>query len=162
MTLSTLVGLLLCGIAQTPDSQAVAVYASVLGGLPGADSDTLLLVDSSYVSTLRPGGVTPLPQAIPLRRSIRFVTRAEVSDSLGRRSTDPEAYWTRFRRRFPGIKGWYALSPITFMQALNDGRTARVTYEWHCGPLCGEGRAITLTYDGTLWQVAESRRIWVN
>jgi len=164
MTLSTLFGLLLCGIAQTPDSQAVAIYASILGGLSGAESDTLLLVDSSYVSTLRPGGVTPLPRAFPLRRSIRFVTRAELTDSLwlGRRSADPEGYWTRFRRRFPGIKGWYALSPITFIQTLNDGKTARVTYEWHCGPLCGEGRTITLTYDGARWHVAESRPMWVN
>src|SRR6266567_7066836 len=99
MTLSSLVGLLLFGIAQTPDSQAAAIYASVLGGLSGTDSDTLLLVDSSYVSTLRPGGVRPLPRAISLRRSIRFVTRAELTDSLGlgRRSTDPEGYWTRFR-----------------------------------------------------------------
>ncbi len=160
MTLSSLVGLLLFGIAQTPDSQAAAIYASVLGGLSGTDSDTLLLVDSSYVSTLRPGGVRPLPRAISLRRSIRFVTRAELTDSLG--LGQPGAHWTRFRRRFPGIKGWYALSPITFMQTLNDGRTAHVTYEWHCGPLCGEGRAITLTYDGTRWHVAESRGMWVN
>ena len=155
MTLSCVIALLLLEAPQASDSQQARVYAAILDGQTG--TDTILLVDSSYVSTLRPGGVAPLPHRIPTRRPIRFVSLAEVRDSLTVGA--PGTYWQRFRQRFPGSRGWYALSPIRFE---NEGRTAIVYYEWHCGFLCGEGGALTLTLDGTTWRVTDKRRSWVN
>ena len=156
----TLVALLVHLTGQIPDSQAASIYAAVLDAL-ASPGDTVLLVDSSYISTLRPGGVAPMPRTLRTLRRVRFVTRAEVWDSLGwgRKSVGPATYWRRFKQRFGNMKGWYALSPLGLT---HKGDSAVVFYEVHCGGLCGEGGQMTLIRPDTAWRVADRRRIWVN
>jgi hypothetical protein len=151
-----LLATLLAGpIPQQPEEPRV--YAAVLDTLAHAES-SILLVDSAYPSTSRPGGVASMPATLPTRRTIRWVSRAEVTDSLGFHP-NPTQYWTRFRQRFPDAKCWYALGPIYLRSSDTE---AVVTYEQHCGPDSGQGGWMVLQLVKDRWTVVERRIIWIS
>jgi hypothetical protein len=134
------------------------MYAAVINQIAEPHYGSLVLVDSSYQTTLKPGGLAPLP---PLQTNVnvQLVGRADVTDSLGYGKASVATYWRRFAKRFPGARAWVALGPIQFRA---DSSTAFVYYEVHCGGLCGEGVELTLVRNAESWIVADRRRLWVS
>ena len=151
--------LLLCLAApQATDSQAAVMYAAVINQIAKPEHDSLVLVDSSYLTTLKPGGLAPLPR-LQTKATLQLVSRAEVTDSLGYGKVSVATYWRRFAKRFPGARAWVALGPIQFRA---DSSGALVYYEVHCGGLCGEGVELTLLKKAESWIIADRRRLWVS
>ena len=73
--------------------------------------------------------------------------------------SDPGAYWTAFRERYPGYSGVIRLSGIGRSV---DGSRAAVYVTYGCGGLCGAGHLVTLRNDGGSWRVVEARMLWVS
>ncbi|HEY7769785.1 hypothetical protein [Longimicrobium sp.] len=73
--------------------------------------------------------------------------------------SDPGAYWTAFRERYPGYAGVIRLSGIGRSA---DGSRAAVYVTYGCGALCGAGHLVTLRNDGGSWRVVEAKMLWVS
>lgn len=97
-----------------------------------------------------------LAEVALLGASARPITGATLDDVFH----DGSKGWMEFYRRFPGSRGYLALSPIAFS---DDESQALIYFERHCGGLCGEGELAWLWRDRPgHWQVLRLLRFWVS
>lgn len=72
---------------------------------------------------------------------------------------DPSAFWTWFREHYQNSEGIYGTSRVGFSR---DGREALIEISFSCGPLCGHGEIVLLSWDGARWSVIARQLTWVS
>ncbi len=72
---------------------------------------------------------------------------------------DPEAAWTRFKRRYPNAPGVLRVSRVGFA---NNDSNAVVYIEYYCGAECGSARLVHLArLSDAQWRVLTGELVWI-
>jgi hypothetical protein len=168
--------------AASEEGERGALAAFLHATVGGSPRDTVLLLDSALVYEL------PGPESVPEWRAQFDSIPAELTRKLAAASTprrlvarthfprplrtlserdlaelfaaDGRDGWQRFAERYPRHRSFLSMSPIVLS---DDGRSALLYYEVHCGSLCGSGNLLWLmrTDDGQ-WQVKRSLLHWIS
>lgn len=138
-------------LAESSAVLPARAYAELPSTIPGLDATTW----ATFEARSRARG--PACSALPGGRPVVLV-RDSVLRMLPR--TDPEAYWTAFRRRFPEATG---LTSVSAVGESADGRQALLVVNHACGGLCGWGYVVLLgRASGDAWSVRYARMLWVS
>ena len=72
---------------------------------------------------------------------------------------DPDMYWKRFYKQYPGSLGQISLSAIGYNAK---GDWAILMVDQGCGSLCGNGYMVSVRRTGGEWRIANIQRTWVS
>jgi hypothetical protein len=102
---------------------------------------------------------------LPLRIPVKLVSVETLKSLLSQppdssiQHLDPDMYWKRFYKQYPGSLGQISLSAIGYSA---NGDWAILMLDQGCGSLCGNGYMVSVRRTGGEWRIANIQRTWVS